>query len=163
MPPEQVMGQPLDARADLYAAAIVMFEMLTGVTPFDSPERSEIMIRAAQLDEAAPPISRLVLGAPPALDLVLARALAKNRDLRYPNARALGEAFRLALALPESAGWQAQAELSRVAKTLSMAIEQAQANAPGMAPTADEVPPLPEAPVEAERYATDVMTAFKKG
>jgi serine/threonine-protein kinase len=163
MPPEQVMGQALDARADLYAAAIVMFEMLTGVTPFDSPERSEIMIRAAQLDEAPPPISRLILGAPPALDLVFARALAKNRDLRYPNARALGEAFRTALGLPESAGWQAQAELSRVAKTLSMAIEQAQANAAAAAPTADDLPALPEAPPEAERYATDVMTAFKKG
>jgi serine/threonine protein kinase len=163
MPPEQVMGQALDARADLYAAAIVLFEMLTGVTPFDSPERSEIMIRAAQLDEAPPPISRLILGAPPALDLVLARALAKNRDLRYPNARALGEAFRTALGLPESAGWQAQAELSRVAKTLSMAIEQAQASAAGMPPTADEVPVLPAAAAEAERYATDVMTAFKKG
>jgi serine/threonine-protein kinase len=163
MPPEQVMGQALDARADLYAAAIVMFEMLTGVTPFDSPERSEIMIRAAQLDEAAPPVSRLILGAPPALDLVFARALAKNRDLRYPNARALGEAFRTALGLPESAGWQAQAELSRVAKTLSMAIEQAQANAAAAAPTADDLPALPEAPPEAERYATDVMTAFKKG
>ena len=163
MPPEQVMGQALDARADLYAAAIVMFEMLTGVTPFDSPERSEIMIRAAQLDEAPPPVSRLILGAPPALDLVFARALAKNRDLRYPNARALGEAFRTAMGLPESAGWQAQAELSRVAKTLSMAIEQAQANAAAAAPTADDLPALPEAPPEAERYATDVMTAFKKG
>ena len=177
MPPEQVMGQPLDPRADLYAAAIVMFEMLTGVTPFDSPERSEIMIRAAQLDEAAPPISRLVPSAPAALDLVFARALAKNRDLRYPSARALGDAFRLALGLPESAGWRAQVELSRVAKTLSMALEQAQDASAERAPaTADDVPALPqtsadaaaspaeaEARAEAQHYATDVMTAFKKG
>ena len=73
------------------------------------------------------------------------------------------DAFRTAMGLPESAGWQAQAELSRVAKTLSMAIEQAQASADGAAPTADELPALPEASAEAERYATDVMTAFKKG
>ena len=177
MPPEQVMGQPIDARADLYAAAIVMFEMLTGITPFDSPERSELMVRAAQLDEAAPPISRMVLGAPPALDLVFARALAKNRDLRYQNARALGDAFRGALGLPESAGWTAQSELSRVAKTLSMAIPKVEdATTPGVAPTSDDVPALPqnsaeaavapplaEVRAEAERYATDVMTAFKKG
>ncbi len=177
MPPEQVLGQPIDARADLYAAAIVMFEMLTGVTPFDSPERTEIAIRTAQLDEPPPPISRLILGAPPALDLVFARALAKNRDLRYPNARALGDAFRTALALPESAGWQAQAELSRVAKTLSMVLEQLpEAGSPGLHPTAADVPALAQpgaealpapaeaaARAEAERYATDVMTAFKKG
>jgi eukaryotic-like serine/threonine-protein kinase len=177
MPPEQVMAQPLDARADLYAAAIVMFEMLTGVTPFDSPERSEIAVRAAQLDEAPPPISRMVRSAPAALDLVFARALAKNRDLRYPSARELGDAFRLALGLPESAGWRAQVELSRAAKTLSMALEQAPGGGDERPPpTADDVPALPqtsvdapaspalaEARAEAERYATDVMTAFKKG
>jgi serine/threonine-protein kinase len=177
MPPEQVMGQPIDARADLYAAGIVMFEMLSGVTPFDTPDRTEMAIRAAQLDEAPPPISRVVLGAPAALDLVFARALAKNRDLRYQNARALGEAFRSALGLPESAGWQAQSELSRVAKTISMAMEQLQEPGQGaLPPTADDVPAVAHSGVvgppaaleaaaraEAERYATDVLTAFKKG
>jgi len=177
MPPEQVMGQAIDARADLYAAGIVMFEMLAGVTPFDSPDRTELAIRAAQLDEAPPPISRVVLGAPAGLDLVFARALAKNRDLRYQNARALGEAFRLALGFPESAGWQAQAELSRVAKTLSMAIEQLQEpsqralpptadDVPALAPSGVESPPTPleaDARADAERYATEVLTAFKKG
>ena len=177
MPPEQVMGQPIDPRADLYAAAIVMFEMLTGTTPFDSPERTEMVVRAAQLDEAAPPITRLVPGAPAGLDLVFARALAKNRDLRYENAHALGEAFRGALGLPQSAGWKAQADLSRVAKTLSMAMPAApDLTSSDVPPTADDASALepakpPEAPsaavaqaqAQAERYATDVMTAFKKG
>jgi hypothetical protein len=125
-----------------------------------------------------------VPSAPAALDLVFARALAKNPDLRYPNARALGEAFRTALALPDSEGWRAQAELSRVAKTLSMAMVQLEgAAAPALAPTADEVPALAPEPradastaalaahspavaaaqAEAERYATNVMTAFRKG
>ena len=177
MAPEQVMGLPIDPRADLYAAAIVMFEMLTGVTPFDSADRTELAVRAAQLDEAAPPITRVVPGAPPALDVVFARALAKHRDLRYDNARALGDAFRTALGLPESAGWKAQADLSRVAKTLSMAMPQvSDLGASGIAETADDTPALPqprvappaaavvvEAQAQAERYATDVMTAFKKG
>jgi eukaryotic-like serine/threonine-protein kinase len=178
MAPEQVMGQPIDPRADLYAAAIVMFEMLTGVTPFDSPDRTELAVRAAQLDEAAPPITQLVPGAPPALDLVFARALAKHRDLRYGTARALGDAFRGALGLPDSAGWRAQAELSKVARTLSMAMPQlAESPASGLPPTEDDAPAVPRtssmpappspavaaAQAEAERYATDVMTAFKKG
>jgi serine/threonine-protein kinase len=177
MAPEQVMGLPIDPRADLYAAAIVMFEMLTGVTPFDSADRTELAVRAAQLDEAAPPITRVVPGAPPALDVVFARALAKHRDLRYDSARALGDAFRTALGLPESAGWKAQADLSRVAKTLSMAMPQvSDLGASGIAETADDTPALPppqvapaaaavvvEAQAQAERYATDVMTAFKKG
>jgi serine/threonine-protein kinase len=178
MAPEQVMGQPLDPRADLYAAAIVMFEMLTGTTPFDSPDRTELAVRAAQLDEAPPPITRVVPGSPPALDIVFARALAKHRDLRYDSARALGEAFRTALGIPDSPGWKAQAELSRVAKTLSMAMPQLAdlEPTPALPETADEPPGLPRtlseppaspavaaAVAEADRYATDVMTAFKKG
>jgi eukaryotic-like serine/threonine-protein kinase len=177
MAPEQVMGSPVDARADLYAAAIVMFEMLTGTTPFDSPERTELVVRAAQLDEAAPPITKLVPGTPGALDVVFARALAKNRDLRYATARALGDAFRTALGIPDSPGWRAQAELSRVAKTLSMALPQfSEDRGSALPPTADDQPVVPRtlseppaspavaaAVAEADRYATDVMTAFKKG
>jgi serine/threonine-protein kinase len=177
MPPEQVMAHPLDARADLYAAAIVMFEMLTGTTPFDSPERNEMMIRAAQLDEAPPPITKLVPGAPSALDLVFARALAKNKAFRYESARALGEAFRTALGLPDSPGWKAQVELSNVAKTLSMAVPIPESEAPeGPPSTTVDDPALspgfsPERPnpaaaaalADADRYRTDVMTAFKKG
>jgi serine/threonine protein kinase len=173
MPPEQVMAQPLDARADLYAAAIVMFEMLTGTTPFDAPERNEMMIRAAQLDEAPPPITRLVPGSPPALDLVFARALAKNKAFRYESARALGEAFRTALGLPDSPGWKAQAELSKVAKTLSLAMSVApESRTEKAVPTTADDPALAASPearsaasaalLEAERYRTDVMTAFKK-
>jgi eukaryotic-like serine/threonine-protein kinase len=177
MAPEQVMGHPVDARADLYAAAIVMYEMLSGTTPFDSPERTELVVRAAQLDEAAAPITKLVPGAPPALDVVFARSLAKNRDLRYDSARALGDAFRVALGFPDSPGWRAQAELSRVAKTLSMAMPQFSDEprtsrlpptaddpaAPGAPPEAPASPAIAAAVAEADRYATDVMTAFKKG
>jgi serine/threonine-protein kinase len=182
MAPEQIMGQPLDARADLYAAAIVMFEMLTGTTPFDSPERTELAVRAAHLDEAPPPITRLVPGAPAALDLVFARGLAKHKALRYESARALGEAFRIALGFPESPGWKAQAELSQVAKTLSMAMAATGGGTAELAPlprTEDDpalaapspsaVPPPPApaaveaALADADRYRTDVLTAFKKG
>jgi serine/threonine-protein kinase len=171
MPPEQVMAHPLDPRADLYAAAIVMFEMLAGTTPFDSPERNEMMIRAAQLDEAPPPITRLVPGAPSGLDLVFARALAKNKALRYESARALGEAFRTALGLPDSPGWTAQAELSKVARTLSMAMQLGpESRTEKAVPTTADDPALSGAPsiasavlAEADRHRTDVMTAFKKG
>jgi serine/threonine-protein kinase len=179
MAPEQVMGQPLDPRADLYAAAIVLFEMLAGFTPFDSPDRTELAVRAAQLDEAAPPISKLVPGMPLAADLVFARALAKHRDLRYGTARELGEAIRSALGLPDSPGWRAQADLSNVARTLSMAMPQLAEGPYGNLPeTEDETPVLQRTSVlpiiaaspvvaraqaDAERYATDVMTAFKKG
>ena len=113
MSPEQVNGRPLDGRTDLYSAAIVLFEMLTGRTPFDEPGRGELMIRAAQLDEAPPPLTRHVPQAPPVIDMLFARALAKNPDHRFPNAIELGNAFRAALAIPDTSGWQAQQAFAR--------------------------------------------------
>ena len=78
MSPEQVLNQPLDPRSDLYSAAIVLYEMLAGVTPFDAPDRSELMVRTAQVDEAPAPLSSVLRQAPPVLDLLMARALAKD-------------------------------------------------------------------------------------
>ncbi len=119
MSPEQVLNRPLDPRSDLYSAAIVLYEMLTGITPFDRPERNELMVRTAQVDEAPAPLSAHLPQAPAVLDLLMARALAKDPALRYGSAIELGETFRSALGLPESAGWSAQQRLADVAKTMS--------------------------------------------
>ena len=93
--------------------------MLTGITPFDRPERNELMVRTAQVDEAPAPLSAHLPQAPAVLDLLMARALAKDPALRYGSAIELGETFRSALGLPESAGWSAQQRLADVAKTMS--------------------------------------------
>jgi serine/threonine-protein kinase len=119
MSPEQVLNKPLDPRSDLYSAAIVLYEMLTGVTPFDAPERDELMVRTAQVDEAPAPLSSVLKQAPPVLDLLMARALAKDPALRYGSAVELGETFRNALGLPQSPGWLLQQRLADVAKTMS--------------------------------------------
>ena len=148
MPPEQVMGQPIDARTDLYAAAIVMFEMLTGVTPFDTPERSELMVRTAQIEEAPAPLSSILKQAPPVLDLLMARALAKDPANRYGSAVELGETFRQSLGLPETPGWTLQQDLAEVAKTLSQL----------------QMPALAGAELEerAGQMGTDIIAAFRK-
>jgi serine/threonine-protein kinase len=147
MAPEQVLGKDLDARADLYAAAIVLYEMLTGTTPFDAPDRSELAIRAAQVDEAPPPLAKFLPQTPAVLEMLLARALAKDPALRYGSAIEMGEAFRTALGLPESRGWQAQQKLAEVARTLSLAM-------PALTP--------PELEARAAEYRTDVMAEFRR-
>ena len=113
MSPEQVLGRDLDGRSDLYSAAIVLYEALTGFTPFDDGEKSELMVRASQVDDTPPPITQFIRGAPPVLDLLFARALAKNPDHRYPSAIELGNAFCQALGIPETPGWKAQREFAR--------------------------------------------------
>jgi serine/threonine-protein kinase len=113
MSPEQVMGQSLDGRSDLYGAAIVLYEMLSGRTPFDNGSRTELLVRAAQCDEYPPPLTQFVPQAPPVIDMLFARALAKDPAHRFPNAIELGNAFRHAIAIPDTSGWQAQQELAR--------------------------------------------------
>ncbi len=145
MAPEQVLNKPLDARSDLYSAAIVLYEMLSGVTPFDRPERNEVMVRTAQIDEAPAPLSSVLPGAPPVLDLLMARALAKDPLFRYGSAIELGETFRSSLGLPVTPGWSMQRELADVAKTMS-ALEL----------------PAPELGQHAAELGTELMVAFRK-
>jgi serine/threonine protein kinase len=150
MAPEQVLGNDLDARADLYAAAIVLYEMLAGITPFDAPERNEIMIRTAQVEEAPEPLSRRVATAPPILDAILARALAKDPMHRFPSAVLLGEALRRGLALPEGKGWEAQLRFAEHAQAISK---------PGSSGSGNTAA-LP--PARAEQMRTAVLAAYRE-
>jgi serine/threonine-protein kinase len=149
MAPEQVQGSELDARTDLYSAAIVLYEMLSGVTPFDTPSRNEIMVRAAQIEETPPPLSVHVPQAPKVLDLLFARALAKDPLHRFPSAVDLGEALRVALGLPDTAGWKAQRDLAQRARSVSR-IGLDEASQPTDV-TADQ----------ADQLRTNVMTAYR--
>lgn len=146
MAPEQVLGQEIDARADLYGAAIVLYEMLSGVTPFDAPDRNEVMVRTAQVEESPPPLSYHVPSTPPVLDVLLARALAKDRRHRFGSAVELGEAFRAALGLPSSTGWDAQQRLAQEAAAIS-----------SYGPAA--AGPVP--PARAEQLRTAVIAAYR--
>ncbi len=143
MSPEAVQGKKLDARSDLYSAAIVLFEMLTGTTPFDAPERTEMMIRTAQIEDPPPPITRLVPSAPPQVDLLFAHALAKDPMHRYPSAVELGEAFRTGLGLPNAPGWLAQQRFAEMARTISglelPAVQPVAATAPDVAAQAADL------------------------
>lgn len=112
MSPEQVLGEPLDGRSDLYAAGIVLFEMLSGRTPFNPALRGELLVRRNQVETLPPPLRAFVPQAPPVLDALFARALAKDRTQRFATAIEMGEAFRAALGIPESPEWHAQAEIA---------------------------------------------------
>ena len=119
MSPEQVLGQPLDGRSDLYSAAIVLYEMITGITPFEAPELTEIQIRTRQVEAVPPPVSMRVPQAPPVVDHLFARALAKHPGQRFSHAIEMGNAFRQALNLPDTFGWQAQQNFAAHAQSIA--------------------------------------------
>jgi tetratricopeptide (TPR) repeat protein len=85
MAPEQALGRPVDHRADLFSLGVVLYELITGRTPFDGGSPTEIIDRI--LHEVPQPPSRRVGGVPASLDAVVARALEKDPDFRYQQAR----------------------------------------------------------------------------
>ncbi len=82
--PEQARGTEVDPRSDLYSLGIVLYELLTGKTPFDGETPVEIAMK--HLSNAPKPPSKLRPDIPPELDMVVLRALAKNPDDRYQSA-----------------------------------------------------------------------------
>ena len=94
MSPEQVQGRPVDARADLFAAGIVLYQLLTGKRPFDADSDFAVIQQVVGHSPALP--STLNPDLPFAIDAVLATALAKSRDLRFASAQTFAAALRAA-------------------------------------------------------------------
>jgi eukaryotic-like serine/threonine-protein kinase len=85
MSPEQVRGQEVDVRTDLYSLAITLYESLCGDTPFDGESHFEIMTQ--HLTAAPPPLSERGVQVPAALEQVIMTALRKHPDQRPASAR----------------------------------------------------------------------------
>jgi eukaryotic-like serine/threonine-protein kinase len=84
MSPEQMRGEPADGRADLWAAGVMFYELLTGRSPFAATTSVMVMHNALHLEP--PPVTSLVPEVPAGVDAVLRRALAKRREDRFQKA-----------------------------------------------------------------------------
>ena len=95
MSPEQVQGQPVDSRADLFAVGIVLYQLLTDKRPFDGENDFSIIHQIIGHSPTPPSVINPQL--PSAIDAVMARALAKKRDDRYATARDFAVALQAAI------------------------------------------------------------------
>ncbi len=102
MAPEQGSGQEVTCSADLYSLAVILYEMLAGELPFTADTPVAVLLQ--HISTAPPSIHLRAPDLPPALDKVLARALAKKPEERYPSGAALVEAVRQAWGLTPRTG-----------------------------------------------------------
>lgn len=100
--PEQALGRGVDARSDLYSVGIMLFQLLTGRIPFDADSPLAIAYAHVQEEPVAPStINRAIT---PAMDALVARALKKNPNERFPSAAAMQDEIARVLAASGSTG-----------------------------------------------------------
>ncbi|TSC33149.1 protein kinase [Corallococcus sp. Z5C101001] len=103
MPPEQLQARSMDGRVDVYALGMVLYELLTGVRPFEATTDVGMM-QAILFEPFVPAVARRS-DLPEALQRILERALAKDRDQRYPDCRAFqADLERFVMSLGEPVG-----------------------------------------------------------
>lgn len=93
MSPEQGLGQELDGRSDLYSMGIILYRMLTGEVPFPGTNPMAVLFNHVHTEVPAPSVKNPEGGISPAIDALVLRALAKDREQRFADASAFADAM----------------------------------------------------------------------
>ncbi len=117
MSPEQVSGQPGDARSDLYSLGGIFFELLAGRAPYDDDGGASLMLK--HLQAPVPTISQYLDRPDPNLDAFIHKALAKDPDDRFQTAKEFSKALRDVYAGRDPTQTNAMPALARPTETLT--------------------------------------------
>jgi serine/threonine protein kinase len=163
--PEQLRGDGTDRRTDVYAAGVVLWELLTGGRLFRGENDVEVFGRV--LAGRADPPSTLAAGIPPALDAIVLRAISKDPELRFPTARDMARALQGAVPLVPTAEigeWVEETVAPQLAARLEAVVRiEAESSAPshphpGMSAAQPAPPALPS-----ERSASGIASVRPPG
>ncbi len=153
--PEQIRGEELDGRSDVFSLGVVLFELLSGRRPFDGETITTLVYQI--LHKEPPRVSELRGGIPPRLEALLAHMLAKDRDERLATAGLVAEEIKAierelpddTLAAPASTNVQQQIPtyvLPRRTTAAAQMPDSVRPPAPGQAPLASAAPGPPAGP-----------------
>ncbi len=164
MAPEQIKGGDFDQRIDLYACGVVLFELLTGKKPFIAPNNDPVQICMMHLNAKPPRLADVLPGTDfGALENVVAKALAKNRDERYQTAedlsRAIGDAARPTASAPPSINETMALDADLAMEASASVTNIASANAAPPAPPAARSPAPPPSPAASAPTAVETVVA----
>jgi hypothetical protein len=149
MPPEQFLGEPADARSDIFAAGAMLFHLLTGTRPYEGNATS-IMTRVLNAD--APPLpSQRAISVSPAWDTVILRAMAKRPEDRFQSAAEFSQAIKAALAAPAGGVAAFEADATMVL------------SAPRQSAVAPPTPPAPAAAAQSAKKTGGLMPVLLGG
>lgn len=107
--PEQAMGKPVDHRADLYAFAVMLYEMLAGRPPFIADDAMVLLFK--HLQEPPPLLSQFVSDVPLAIEKELLKALCKAPEYRHADVVAFQDAFEKAWEMEDATSWNTTVNL----------------------------------------------------
>jgi serine/threonine-protein kinase len=134
MPPERIQGNPIDLRADIFSLGVVLYELLTGVKPFNA--KTEVSILHAILQEPIVPVLNRRPDVPDQLSRILLRSLAKDPDNRYRSCREFQHDLERFLV-----GIGKSVSSYHLARLVAYATDSAAANASGKHQVPAKIPP----------------------
>ena len=134
MSPEQMEStRGVDIRTDIWGLGIILYELVTGKTPFEGNTMPEVCLRIATQQPA--PLRSLRMDAPAALELAILRCLEKDREKRY------GNVARLAVALRDFASSRGRQSVDTIMRTMEAAGQPALSTAPAATLPTEPAPP----------------------
>jgi serine/threonine-protein kinase len=135
MAPEQALARPdMDHRADLYSAGVVLYQLVTGVLPFQLPDENELLAEVAFQPHGVPSPRRHMPTLPRAFEALIVRALSHNRQQRFADA----DAFIAALT-----PWTSTREMTGLGASAPTEPESHSRSLPSLTPLPPEAPSRP--------------------
>ncbi len=147
--PEQTMGKPLDAQSDLYSLAVIGYQLLTARLPFRGEGMMDLLYAHVHTD--VPPPTSFNPALPPAVDVVMLRALAKDPRDRYESAAELMGALEAAAA--------GRVDERKPPPRVETAVAMPAAKAPAAPATPETIPPGDDEPRPSRRRAWAMVAA----